>query len=470
MKIIFINPPTDNLITANVPEVVEGGRGSLPPLGILYVASYLKKYTSHEVKILDLEFKSKNEEELKDYLLQENPEVIGITLISFLMIDIIKLIGQIRRFLPTAKIIVGGPHANLYPIETLNGLNIDYVVLGEGELPCLDLINNLDDKEKLKTIKGLVFKDDKNVVNTGPRELIQDLDSLPFPARELTEYKKYFSTMAKANPTTTMFTSRGCPYQCVFCDRPHLGKIFRARSAKNVVDEMEEIVKLDIKEVFFYDDTFTINRQRVVDICEEIMRRNLKIYWDVRARVNTVDEELLKLMKKAGCSRIHYGIESGVDRILQNLRKGITADMVKRAFKMTRDVGIETTAYFMVGCPGETMADIKQSIRLAKELKPDYVLFSVLALYPATEVYNMALKNGLVKKDVWQEFALNPSAEFRPPLWEENFSREELIKILNQAYRSFYLRPSYVWKRLFRLRSFSELGQKFKIGLKIFKA
>ena len=469
MKIIFVNPPTKNLITANIPMVVEDFKGALPPLGILYVASYLKKYTDHEIKILDLELEPKSEEELEDYLLREKPRVIGITLISFLMIDVINLVDLIRRFLPEVKIIAGGPHANIYPVETLKGLNIDYVVLGEGELPCFDLINNLNDREKLKTIKGLVFKDGAEIINTGPRELIQNLDLLPFPARELTDYKKYYSTLALANPTTTMFTSRGCPYRCVFCDRPHLGKIFRARSAKNVVDEMEAIIKLGIKEVFIYDDTFTIDYQRVVDICQELLKKNLKIHWDVRARVNTVDEELLKLMKKAGCSRIHYGIESGVDRVLNNLRKGITVEMVRRAFKMTRKAGIETAAYFMVGCPGETLADIKQSIKLAKELKPAYVLFSVLTLYPATDVYALALKNGLVKKDVWQEFALKPSADFKPPLWEENFNREQLIKILSRAYRSFYLRPSYIFKRIIKLKSFGEFWQKAKIGFKMFK-
>ncbi|MFA5029371.1 MAG: radical SAM protein [Patescibacteria group bacterium] len=470
MKIIFINPPVKNLITANVPMVVEeGGRGALPPLGILYVAAYLKKYTSNEIKILDLELESKSDEEIGDYLLKEKPQVVGITLISFLLIDVINLISLIRRFLPEVKIIAGGPHACIYPVETLNSLHVDYVVLGEGELPCFDLISNLDDLEKLKKVRGLVFKDGEEIINTGPRELIQDLDSLPFPARELTEYKKYYSTLALANPTTTMFTSRGCPYQCVFCDRPHLGKFFRARSAKNVVDEMEEVVGLGIKEIYIYDDTFTIDRQRVVDICEEILRRNLKIYWDVRARVNTVDEELLKLMKKAGCSRIHYGVESGVDRVLENLRKGITVEMVRRAFKMTKIVGIETAAYFMVGCPGETMDDIKKSVELAKELKPAYVHFSVFSIYPATDAYLRALKAGLVKKDVWQEFAAAPSADFKPPLWEENFSREQLIEILNQAYRSFYLRPSYVFKKLVEIKSFSDLWHKARIGLKIFR-
>ncbi len=469
MKVLFINPPLDHILLTNLPEVVEEGKGIIPPLGILYVAGYLKKYTTHEIKILDLQLEKKSDEELREYLLNEKPDVVGITTITFLIIDIVKVIKLVHQLLPETKIILGGPHVNIYPTESLAIEGVDFIVLGEGELPCLDLINYLNNKEKLENIKGLVFKDGERIINTGQRELLQNLDQLAHPARELTIYKKYYSPLAKANPVTSMFTSRGCPYQCVFCDRPHLGKIFRARSAKNVVDEMMEIQKLGIKEIFIYDDTFTVNRQRVVNICQEIIKRNLKIYWDIRARVNTVDEELLFLMKKAGCSRIHYGVESGVNRILENLRKGITVEMARRAFELTKKVGIETAAYFMFGCPGEKLEDIKQSIELAKELKPDYVHFTVLTPFPATEIYFIGLKNGLIKSDIWRELAQNPTATFVPPVWEENFNREQLIKILKMAYRAFYLRPSYILNRLIKLKSWGELIKKARVGLEMLK-
>ncbi len=457
------------MITTNIPEVVEEGKGVIPPLGILYVAAYLKKNTQHQIKILDLQLEDKNEDELREYLLEEKPDIIGITAITFMMIDTIKLIKLISKILPDVKIILGGPHVNIYPQETLEIPGVDFIVLGEGELPALDLINHINDKEKLKTIKGLVFKDNGQIINTGPRELLQDLDQLPHPARELTNYKKYYSTISTANPTTSMFTSRGCPYKCIFCDRPHLGKHFRARSASNVVDEIEKIKNLGIKEIFIYDDTFTIDRQRVIDICNEILKRGIKINWDVRARVNTVDEELLKLMRKAGCTRIHYGVESGVDRILKNLRKGITVEMAKKAFQATKKTGIEAAAYFMIGCPGEKLEDIKQSIKLAKELKPDYVHFSVLTPFPATEIYFIGLQNGLIKKDVWREFAKYPNENFTPPAWEENFNRQELINLLKKAYRLFYLRPSYIFNRLTKLRSFDDFLNKARIGLKMLK-
>jgi len=469
MKILFINPPTKNILTSNIPDVIEGSGGVIPPLGILYLAGFLKKDGRHEIKVLDLQLFEKTENEIKKYLLDYQPNVIGMTAITFTMIDVAILVKLIKEILPATKIVLGGPHANIYPEETLAMGGVDFVVLGEGEEIFAGLINNLDHPEKIKTIKGLVFSDRRQIIKTGQQELIQNLDALPHPARELTDYKKYYSTLSLKNPTTSMFTSRGCPYRCIFCDRPHLGKVFRARSAKNVVAEIETITQMGIKEIFIYDDTFTIDRQRVVDICQGILNRGLQIAWDIRARVNTVDGELLQLMKQAGCSRIHYGVEAGTNEILNNLRKGITVEMVKKAFKLTRRTGIETAAYFMIGNPGEKLADIKQSIKLAKELKPDYVHFSVLTPFPATELYFVGLQKGLIKTDVWAEFAKNPNQNFIPPVWEENFTRAELIKMLKDAYRQFYLRPSYILNRLFKLRSWNDFLRKAKVGLKMFR-
>jgi len=396
--------------------------------------------------------------------------VVGITAMTFTLIDVFKTAEIIKKVDQNIKIVLGGPHVNIYPTETMNNKNIDFLVLGEGEAPFKELLDNLDDIEQLKQIKGLVFRDDDSIViNTGVRNLIMDLDSVPHPKRDLLPYKKYYSIIAKKNPTTTMFTSRGCPYRCIFCDRPHLGKIFRARSAENVVSEMIEIKKMGIKEIFIYDDTFTIDRSRVVKICELILNKNIKLNWDIRARVNTIDEDLLKLMKLAGCERIHYGVEAGTKKILKILRKDITVEQVRTAFKLTKKVGIETAGYFMIGSPNETMADIKETINLAKEIFPDYIHFSVLTPFPATELYFRGLQEGVIKNDYWREFALNPRIEFKPPAWEENFKRDELIKILIKVYREYYLSPKYIWKRIKELRNWQNVKNNFKAGMRLIK-
>lgn len=471
MKILLINPPTENIIESDMPKELESGMDFLPPLGLMYLAGYVQaKRPEFKVKILDCPVEGINYQNMVVKIREENPDVVGITAMTFTLIDVIKTAQEIKKFNPQIKVVLGGPQVNIYPAETLDNPAVDFLVLGEGEQPFFDLVENISDVEKLKQIKGLVFRDlSGQIINTGWRDLITDLDILPFPARQLTAYQKYFSIVARKNPTTTMFTSRGCPYQCLFCDRPHLGKVFRARSAQNVVEELMTIEKMGIKEVFIYDDTFTVDRQRVVDICNLILEKNIKLNWDVRARVNTVDEELLKLMKQAGCERIHYGVEAGTAKILQVLRKGITLEQVENVFAVTKRVGIETAGYFMIGSPTETLADIQATIRLAKKLFPDYVHFSVLTPFPATELYFKGLREGIIKNDYWREFSKKPGVNFKPPVWEENFTREELFKILITAYRSYYLSPKYIFKRLRELKNWQGIKNNFRAGIRLIK-
>ena len=213
----------------------------------------------------------------------------------------------------------------------------------------------------------------------------------------------------------------------------------------------------EVREIFIEDDTFTIDRRRVLAICDEISRRKLVIGWDIRARVDSVDVEVLSALKRAGCERIHYGVEAGNNHILKVLRKGITIEQVEATFKVTHQVGIDTLAYFILGSPSETREDIKETVALAKRLDPDYVLFSILCPYPATELYRQGLRRNLWEGDPWQEFARHPRADFQPPIWNETFTRKELIELQEHAYKSFYARPKYVVRRLLRLRSPGEL-------------
>lgn len=469
MRVLLIYPPTKNIITANVPTFEEGEDGFYPPLGIMIVAAYAEQNTEHKIEILDTQVEKMGYKDIEKEIKRRRPDVVGITATTFTVIDVIMTAKVVKSIDETINVVLGGPHVNIYPDATINIPEVDYLVLGEGEITFTELIQNIENMDKLKQIKGLVFKEGDKVVNTGQKTLIDDLDTIPFPARHLTPYKKYYSVIAKRVPITTMITSRGCPYKCLFCDRPHLGKKFRARSASNVVDEMEECVNRGIKEILIYDDTFTINRKRVINICDEILKRGLDIGWDIRARVDNVDEEMLKKLKEAGCERIHYGVESANPEILKVLRKGITVEQVIKAFKLTKKVGIPTLAYFMIGSPRETRTQALETIEFAKKLNPDFVHFSVTTPFPATPLYYMGLEEGVLKKDYWRDFAKNPTNGFVPELWEENLSREEWIALLKYAYKSFYTRPAYIIKSLMKLRSFDELNRKAKEGLKVFK-
>lgn len=468
MKILLINPPSENELLGNNPSIIEEERGFNPPLGILYIAAYLEKHTNFHVEVLDTQAEEINYDHLKVIIRNKAPDVIGITTMTFTLIDVIKVVGIIKSLNQDIKVVLGGPHVHIFPNETITIPGVDFLVLGEGEVAFKELVENIHNKQRLKQISGLVFKDEGQIINTGIRPLNESLDSLPFPARHLTPVHKYSSLMAKRNPITTMFTSRGCPYRCTFCDRPHLGKNFRARTAINVVDEMEECVKLGIREFLVYDDTFTINRKRVIEVCDDIIRRKLNIGWDIRARVNTIDKELLKKLKAANCERIHYGVESGNPEILKILNKGITVDQARKIFRETKDAGISVLGYFMIGCPRETKKEIMETIAFAKELKPDFVHITIFTPFPATEIYKMGLREGIIKTDFWREFAQNPVAGFQPKCWEENFTREELQELIVYAYKSFYTRPSYILKKLTHIRSLGEFKRMARAGLKVF--
>jgi len=230
---------------------------------------------------------------------------------------------------------------------------------------------------------------------------------------------------------------------------------------------MELCLKMGIEEIFIYDDTFTVDRQRVLDICDEIQKRGLRFIWDVRARINTVDEEVLKKLKAAGCERIHYGVEAGTEKILKILNKGITLEQALKVFKLTKKVGISTFAYFMIGSPTETKEDILESIKFAKKLNPDFVQVTTLTPFPATKIYLDALASGEIKNDYWLEFAKHPVRDFKTPHWTKNLSEEELQKMLTLFYKEFYVRPGYILKQLIQIKSFGELIKKTRAGIKV---
>jgi radical SAM superfamily enzyme YgiQ (UPF0313 family) len=469
MKVLLINPPSINEIIGNNPAIIEQSRGYNPPLGLLFIAGYLLDNTDYEVSVIDCQVEELDYSNLQKKLESLEFDIAGITVMTFTLVDVVETIRVIKSVKPNCRVVLGGPHVSLYPEETISFDGVDILVLGEGEKTFADLLENFESNKNLKDICGLVFKDKTgNIVHTGNNKPISDLDKLSFPARHLTPYRKYTSLLAKRLPVTTMFTSRGCPFKCSFCDRPHLGKKFRAMSASRVVEEFESAMKLGIHEFLIYDDTFTVNRERVKNICQIAVEKKLDIGFDIRARVDTLDEQLLRLLKKAGCRGIHYGVEAGTDKILKVLNKNITLSKAKEVFDLTRKYGIQTLAYFMIGSPTETRQDIYETFRVAKWLNPDFMHMTILTPFPGTPIYFEGLSNGIIKSDYWRDFAKNPTRGFSPPFWEEILSREELKDLIVDGYKSFYTRPSYILKKLISIRSFREFTQKAKAGLRVF--
>jgi len=467
VKALLINPPAENTLVGNNPKFLDEERGCNPPLGLLYIAAVLEQQSDHDVAVVDAMAEELSYEALGQRIAAETPDLVGITAMSFTLLDVIRTIEVARQTAPDARIAVGGPHVHLFPNETVALPGVDFALRGEGDYQVRDLCDRLAEPDRWGEVPGLTYRSDGEIVENLVAPLIDDLDALPFPARHLVPIERYGSVLARRQPVTTMFTSRGCPYRCAFCDRPHLGKKFRARSATSVVDEMQACLDLGIHEILIYDDTFTVKRQRVLDVCAEIQRRGLDVGWDIRARVDTVDEEMLKALAAAGCERIHYGVEAGSDKFMKVLRKGITVEEARTAFRLSKRAGISTLAYFMIGIPGEQEADVRQTFRLARQLDPDFAHITILTPFPGTEIYRTALAEGVYESDHWLDFARSPRPGFQPLYWTRDLSRERLESLLTEAYKSFYTRPRYILKQLLKIRSWRELRQKIKAGLRV---
>lgn len=466
MKILLINPPPVRIIKTCLPSYVEQEAGLYPPLGIALVAASVERLPGTQVAIIDAVAEKLDHFALQERIRLHAPDIVGITTTTFSLPDALEAASVVKKVCPQARTVLGGPHLSIYGPETLQQPAVDAVIIGEGEQAFFNFVQAIAGAQSFEGIQGVGFIKNGTPVLNPAADPIANLDTLPFAARHLLPLERYYSIHGSHERMTTMFASRGCPYNCKFCYHA-FGRTFRFRSPQNIVDEMEVIRGLGIGEIFFFDDLFTAKKDFVLRTCEEIIRRRIDMVWEIRARVNTVDEEILKKLRQAGCARISYGIESGSDRILAAMRKGITTAQAEHVVRLTKAHGFTVYADFMIGFPDETRQEILNTIAFARRINPDFVQFSITTPYPETELYTMGLERGVFKDDYWREFAKHPDAAFEPRLWNESLSTEELMDLLNVAYRSFYMRPSFILKRLVNIRSMKNFLQYARAGLRV---
>ena len=434
-----------------------------PPLGLASLAAVLEK-DGHQIEILDA-----NALQLSEYDVVEKvdgADIIGITAMTPIINSAIQIAKGIKQNNQDSTIILGGPHATILPEDILNNVpEIDIIVRGEGEETIVELCTALENNNSIENICGISYRNEGTIENTPSRPQIMDLDSLPFLAYHLLPLGKYklHPPHGREYPFMAMLTSRGCPYNCIFCSKSVFGSTYRGQSPERIVDEIVYLKeRFGIKEIAFYDDVLTLKQKRVMQLVKEFGERNLDIPWTCEARVNLVTEELLRAMKKAGCYMIAYGIESGNQMILNNLRKNITIEQIKSAIEATRKAGIQSVGYFMLGSPGETPETIRQTIDFAKSLPLDFAQFAITIPFPGTDLYNLYLDSGN-KNTKWDDFIYASLKSSSAPVFEtESLSKEDLREWNSKAYKEFYFRLSYIWKRFIGMRSIGDLKTNIK--------
>ena len=466
MKVLLINPPFTRY------GGLEGHGGKMTPINLGYLAAYAReKKKNYAISILDAEVLGMTFEDIGSHIRKEKPDVVGITSSTPAYSSVVQIATICKSFSEDIKVVIGGVHPSAFPKDTAGEKAIDFVVVGEGEITFLELLNALESGKTFAKVDGIMFKDGNNYIRTEPRSLIEDLDMLPFPARDLMPHDLYEPAPTKrvsSFKSTSLTSARGCPHRCNFCSANVVWtRRYRFRNPKNVVDEMEHCIKtFGIREFSFTDELFTLRSERTSALCEDILRRNLNVAWVCMCRAGQVSKDLLRLMKRAGCREISFGLESGDQDILNRMHKDITLEKALESVRLTQKAGIRTHASYMIGNLGENEKTIRKTIDFAKKLNTDIAAFFTTTPLPGTELYDNALQAGYIRKNVnWNNFS--PLSKVNPVMSLPGLDSEALMRWHRCAIKEYYLRPRYILKKLFSLRTKGDFLNIYN-GLRLF--
>ncbi len=450
MKIALVLPPIS--LEERYNRALAHITGSLPPLGLLSIATVLKN-SGYDAIVLDGAMRSFGDIMME--IEQYRPGVVGITTMTLMWPKVKFLSGELKKKWPALNIIVGGAHASIIRERALFEIpHIDAVAWGEGEFSMLEYIQSFDKPDFVKAIDGIAFRTKEGgIVIGGDRDPIENLDTLPIPDRSLIPVIKYIGAIEqyKKLPVTNMVTTRGCPFKCIFCLPDLLGRGVRFRSAEKVIEEIKYLInEFGIRDIAFWDDIFTLNKKRLFSICERIIEEKLKFIWSAQARADCVSPDMIEIMARAGCWKLFFGVESLVQKNLDTLKKEETVEQIFEAIKFTKKAGIETEASLIFGIPGETFEEGLETIRLIKKLNPDYAKFYYLSPYGGL-LQDIKKYGTLVTED---EKSLSGSVITFVPF---SMTKAELFKLYHMAYRKFYFRPKVIYRRLKKIFNLLEL-------------
>lgn len=468
MKILFLNPPFLKRFSRpqRSPAVTKSGTLYFP-MWLSYAAALAEKQ-GHTVDLIDAPADGFDLENSISRIKKYSPDLLVVDTSTPSIYNDIKVCEQIKEVLPDIFILLVGTHVSALPEESLSLSDlVNAVAIGEYDETVVELAEFINEKRGLETIRGLCYRDAKKIRINENRGFIEDLDKIPFVSaiyKKFLKIEHYFNPNA-LHPMVTITTSRGCPFRCTFCVYPQtlMGGKFRLRSIENVIAELEYIVENfpKAKAIFFEDDTLTVNKQRCMQLSEEIIKRGINISWTANARVG-LDFEVMKKMKAAGCRCLCVGFESGNQRILDHMKKAVRIEEMFTFIRNAQKTGLLIHGCFMVGFPGETRKTMEETLKLAKKLKPDTVQFYPLMVYPGTEAYQWYHEKGLLTVSDYSKW-LTPEGLHNTVIKTESLSSEELVRFCDYARRSFYLTPRYL---LYKTKQSIFNYQEFKRNIK----
>lgn len=470
LDVLLISPSIRKSLSYGIPDGISKGMsknfGLYPWLGLCYIAACLCR-DGISVEMIDMDAENLSQDQVVEKIKILRPKVVGISSMSFTFLLALELAKKIKKNMNTT-IVLGGNHVSIYPQEVISHDCIDVGVIGEGEITFIELVKVLKSKalvdagEDLQKINGIIYKTGKQIVTTKARKFVDNLDILPYPAVDLLKIERYYGCNHN-RPYLTMVTSRGCLHRCSFCSKQPWNLSFRMFSAERIVSEIEFYInRLGVKAIDFFDDTFTFDQGRLVQVINLIKAKNIKFDFGFMTRVDKVNKKLLLDLKEIGCKIVSFGVESGSPRILNILNKDITISQIKDAFRWANEAKISTVGFFMVGNPGETMEDVNQTKKLIKELDIDYIKANILIPYPGSRLYDDMLNKGEIEEDYWKKITLTGKCT-SVLLANRQIIKQKLIKIRNFINYMPYLR----WKsnifKIKKVKSIHDIKRTFRL-------